>query len=200
MRRAAVVQRRRAARDHRRCARRPGVRCAASARRHGAAARARRGRDRRAGLGARRADRRAGDRRDRVARPRRAVRSGVVRAVRCARGGARGAAARAVRRRDRCAVMTPGRRWLALIAVGAALVVAPLVLGTYGSLTLARMLVFALFAASLDLLVGVTGLPSLGHGAYFGAGAYAAGWVAIHVTRSAPATLAAPGAARALCR
>ena len=34
---------------------------------------------------------------------------------------------------------------------------------------------FALFAVSLDLLVGVTGLPSLGHAAYFGAGAYAAG-------------------------
>jgi branched-chain amino acid transport system permease protein len=94
--------------------------------------------------------------------------------------------------------MTPGRRRLALVAVLAALAVAPLVLGTYGSVTLARMLVFALFAASLDLLVGVTGLPSLGHGAYFGAGAYAAGWVAIHVTRSAPATLAAAAAVSAL--
>jgi len=94
--------------------------------------------------------------------------------------------------------MTSGRRRLALVMVLAALVVAPLVLGTYGSVTLARMLVFALFAASLDLLVGVTGLPSLGHGAYFGAGAYAAGWVAIHVTRSAPATLAAAAAVSAL--
>jgi branched-chain amino acid transport system permease protein len=87
--------------------------------------------------------------------------------------------------------MTPARRRLVLAAALAALAVAPLVLGTYGSVTLARMLAFALFAASLDLLVGVTGLPSLGHGAYFGAGAYAAGWVAIHLTRSAPATLAA---------
>jgi branched-chain amino acid transport system permease protein len=58
--------------------------------------------------------------------------------------------------------------------------------------------VFALFAASLDLLVGVTGLPSLGHGAYFGAGAYAAGWVALHISRSAPATLAAAVAVSAL--
>jgi len=39
-------------------------------------------------------------------------------------------------------------------------------------------------AASLDLLVGITGLPSLGHGAYFGVGAYAAGWAAIHVSPS----------------
>jgi branched-chain amino acid transport system permease protein len=60
------------------------------------------------------------------------------------------------------------------------------------------MLVFALLAASLDLLVGITGLPSLGHGAYFGAGAYAAGWVAIHVTRSAPVTLGAAVAVSAL--
>jgi branched-chain amino acid transport system permease protein len=48
------------------------------------------------------------------------------------------------------------------------------------------MLVFALLAASLDLLVGIAGLPSLGHAAYFGAGAYAAGWVTIHTTAAAP--------------
>ena len=45
------------------------------------------------------------------------------------------------------------RRRLALAglaALAAALVVAPLVLGAYGATTLARMLVFALFAASLD--------------------------------------------------
>lgn len=88
--------------------------------------------------------------------------------------------------------MSPAARrrlaWLAALAVIAA---APLVLGTYGSAMLARILAFALLAASLDLLVGTTGLPSLGHGAYFGAGAYAAGWIAIHVTPSGPVTLAA---------
>jgi branched-chain amino acid transport system permease protein len=82
-------------------------------------------------------------------------------------------------------------RGVVLLATLAALAIAPLVLDTYGSTTLTRMLVFALLAASLDLLVGITGLPSLGHGAYFGAGAYAAGWVAIHVTRSGPVALAA---------
>jgi len=94
--------------------------------------------------------------------------------------------------------MTPGRRRLALAAVLAALAIAPLVLSTYGSVTLARMLAFALLAASLDLLVGVTGLASLGHGAYFGAGAYTAGWVALHVSRSAAATLAAAAAVSAV--
>ena len=41
---------------------------------------------------------------------------------------------------------------IALIALAAA----PLVLGTYGSATLARLLAFALLAASADLLVGTT--------------------------------------------
>ncbi|MGH3588012.1 MAG: branched-chain amino acid ABC transporter permease, partial [Pseudonocardia sp.] len=40
-------------------------------------------------------------------------------------------------------------------------------------------------------LVGVTGLPSLGHAAYFGSGAYAAGWVSINVTAEAPVPLLA---------
>lgn len=79
----------------------------------------------------------------------------------------------------------------AAVVVLVALAAAPLVLGTYGSATLARLLAFALLAASADLLVGTTGLPTLGHSAYFGAGAYAAGWVARHVTPSAPAMLAA---------
>jgi branched-chain amino acid transport system permease protein len=51
---------------------------------------------------------------------------------------------------------------------------------------LTRILVFGLFAVSLDLLVGITGLPSLGHAAYFGVGAYTAALVADHWTPSAP--------------
>jgi branched-chain amino acid transport system permease protein len=87
---------------------------------------------------------------------------------------------------------------VAPIAAIAALAAAPLVVDTYAATMLCRILAFALLAASLDLLVGITGLPSLGHGAYFGAGAYAAGWIAVHVTRSAPVTLAAAVAAGAL--
>jgi branched-chain amino acid transport system permease protein len=37
-----------------------------------------------------------------------------------------------------------------------------------------QVLVFAIFASSLNLLVGYAGLPSLGHAAFFGGGAYAA--------------------------
>ncbi len=47
-----------------------------------------------------------------------------------------------------------------------------------------ELLVFGLFAMSLDLLVGYAGLPSLGHAAFFGTAAYAFGIVAKHVTPS----------------
>jgi branched-chain amino acid transport system permease protein len=69
--------------------------------------------------------------------------------------------------------------------------VVPLLLAPFATSTLTRILVFALFAVSLDLLVGVTGLPSLGHAGYFGAGAYAAGWVSINLTPEAPLPLLA---------
>jgi branched-chain amino acid transport system permease protein len=45
----------------------------------------------------------------------------------------------------------------------------------FATTVLRDVLVFAIFALSLDLLVGYAGMPSLGHAAFFGAGAYAAG-------------------------
>lgn len=81
-------------------------------------------------------------------------------------------------------------RWIS-VAVLVVLAAAPLFLAPFATTTLSRVLVFALFAVSLDLLVGVTGLPSLGHAAYFGSGAYAAGWVSINVTAEAPVPLLA---------
>lgn len=44
----------------------------------------------------------------------------------------------------------------------------------YATTILRDMLVLAIFAVSLDVLVGSSGLPSLGHAAFFGSGAYAA--------------------------
>ena len=44
----------------------------------------------------------------------------------------------------------------------------------YATTILRDMLVLAVFALSLDLLVGVAGMPSLGHAAFFGGGAYGA--------------------------
>lgn len=86
-------------------------------------------------------------------------------------------------------VSRPPRGMLFAVAAALALAVAPLFLAPYATTTLTRMLVFGLLAASLALLVGVTGLPSLGHAAYFGVGAYAAGWFAKNVSAAAPLSL-----------
>jgi branched-chain amino acid transport system permease protein len=74
------------------------------------------------------------------------------------------------------------------VVVGTAglLAAAPYMLAPDAIATLTRIVVFALLAASLDLLVGYTGLPSLGHAAHFGVGAYAAGLIAIHVSANGP--------------
>jgi branched-chain amino acid transport system permease protein len=100
------------------------------------------------------------------------------------------------------AAVTPwaprGRAGLVAVAVVVVLAAVPLFLAPFATTTLTRILVFALFAVSLDLLVGVTGLPSLGHAAYFGAGAYAAGWVSINLTAEAPVPLLAGAAVGAV--
>jgi len=86
-------------------------------------------------------------------------------------------------------------RVLVIVAVVVLLITAPFFL-TPGPLgTLGRILYIGLLAASLDLLLGFTGLPSLGHAAYFGIGAYAAGLLARDVTAFAPAQLAVGAAA-----
>jgi len=40
-----------------------------------------------------------------------------------------------------------------------------------------QILIWGLFAMSLDLLLGYRGIPSLGHAAFFGIGGYAAGYL-----------------------
>jgi branched-chain amino acid transport system permease protein len=58
------------------------------------------------------------------------------------------------------------------LAAGLLAAVAPL-LPAYPLTLLTQALIAAMLAMSLDLLLGYTGLPSLGHAAYFGVGAYA---------------------------
>ena len=43
-----------------------------------------------------------------------------------------------------------------------------------------QIAISALFALSLDLILGYAGIVSLGHAAYFGVGAYAAGLISKH--------------------
>jgi branched-chain amino acid transport system permease protein len=60
--------------------------------------------------------------------------------------------------------------WLPWVAAGAFFFVMP----EYLSLG-ARILIFILFALSLDLILGYAGIVTLGHSAFFGLGAYTAG-------------------------
>ncbi len=64
----------------------------------------------------------------------------------------------------------------------------------------ARILTYILFALSLDLILGYAGIITLGHSAFFGTGAYAAGILAakLGVTDPLLLLLAATGAAGAL--
>ena len=62
-----------------------------------------------------------------------------------------------------------------LVVVGIAVAaLLPLVAGDYLLAVASEVLIFMLFAASLQLLVGAGGLVSFGHAAYFGLGAYGA--------------------------
>jgi branched-chain amino acid transport system permease protein len=61
--------------------------------------------------------------------------------------------------------------WLAALVV-AVLAAFPLVGGKYEVDLVSKILVLAVFALSLELLVGQTGLVSFGHAAFFGLGAY----------------------------
>jgi len=98
------------------------------------------------------------------------------------------------------ALTRPGRAVLVLtIAVFVALALAPLfapwitgeryILGL-----LARVMIFAIAAVSLDLILGYGGLVSFGHAAFVGLGAYAVGILSAHgitdVTVVLPVTLA----------
>jgi branched-chain amino acid transport system permease protein len=62
--------------------------------------------------------------------------------------------------------------WIA-VAVVLALLALPLVLTPYTHDLVVKIAIYAVFALSLELLVGMTGLVSLGHAAFLGIGAYA---------------------------
>lgn len=98
----------------------------------------------------------------------------------------------------RTLVIPPGRRSaltaLAAVALAALL---PLAGDEYLLVLATDILVFALFAASLQLPMGTGGMASFGHAAYFGLGAYAAALAARHGWPMAAGLAAAPLAALA---
>jgi len=88
-----------------------------------------------------------------------------------------------------------------LLAAGLLLlVVFPFVGSDFYAQTIARMMILAIFAMSLDLLQGVTGLVSLGHAAFFGLAGYALAFLtpageAVSLWWTLPTAVAAAGLA-----
>ena len=66
------------------------------------------------------------------------------------------------------------------LALWLALALVPLS-GVYVTGVVAEVLIFAIFAMSLDLLVGYTGMMSFGHAAFFGVSAYAVVALGVHL-------------------
>jgi branched-chain amino acid transport system permease protein len=83
---------------------------------------------------------------------------------------------------------TPHRLpWLPALGVGLVLAALPLVLPSYLQDLTLQIVIYAIFALSLELLVGTTGLVSLGHAAFMGIAAYI---TALATPDSGPASLA----------
>ena len=80
----------------------------------------------------------------------------------------------------RASLLAPSRWRPWEIAAWIVLWILPLALGSQAAL-INEIAIFALFALSLDLILGYAGIVSLGHAAFFGLGAYGAGLFAKHV-------------------
>jgi branched-chain amino acid transport system permease protein len=69
-----------------------------------------------------------------------------------------------------------GMQWLGWVIVGIALLIIPFILekgfSPYYLFLATKVLIWALFAASFNLVLGYGGMMSLGHAAFFGIGAY----------------------------
>jgi branched-chain amino acid transport system permease protein len=95
---------------------------------------------------------------------------------------------------------TVGRRFAELAAL-IALALLPFAMSDYPRALVSEIFIFAILAMSLDLLLGFTGLMSLGHAAFFGLGAYSVAVLGVQfgvnawVGVAAGVTVAACGAA-----
>jgi branched-chain amino acid transport system permease protein len=77
-------------------------------------------------------------------------------------------------------------RWGVLETVFWVAAIGTLFLAPSRHLILTQVAVLGLFALSLDLILGYAGILSLGHAAFFGLGAYAAGLLAAHAVITEP--------------
>ena len=81
------------------------------------------------------------------------------------------------------------------LAVIVAAALLPLAAGEYYVNLASQIIIFAVFAASINLLLGYGGLPTLGHAAYLGVGAYLSAllYLKLHLSHWAAAPLALAG-------
>ena len=94
----------------------------------------------------------------------------------------------------------PVKTRIVLVAVLALLAFFPFVGATFYAELVTKVMILAIFALSLDLLVGYTGLVSFGHAAYYGIGAYVLGlltpkYEAANLWLTLPAAIALAGLA-----
>jgi branched-chain amino acid transport system permease protein len=88
-------------------------------------------------------------------------------------------------------------RLVGIGALAAAVALFPAVAGAYPVLLLQEILIWGIFAMSLDLLMGYTGMVSFGHSAFFGIGGYVAA-LALKASPGLLSALVAPALAAAL--
>jgi len=69
-------------------------------------------------------------------------------------------------------------RLAVVLILGVVFIAGPPLFSSYWVGLLTQMVILAILAMSLDILLGYTGLPSLGHAAFFGVAAYAVGVLA----------------------
>jgi branched-chain amino acid transport system permease protein len=67
-----------------------------------------------------------------------------------------------------------------LLAIGVVMLILPSVLPSYIQSLVTKMMIFALFGVSMNILWGYGGIPTFGHAAYFGFGGYCCGILIIH--------------------
>jgi branched-chain amino acid transport system permease protein len=92
----------------------------------------------------------------------------------------------------------PRARAAAWILLAAVLCALPFLATRFATYLAMRVMMLGIFALGYNLLLGRTGLLSFGHGAFYAAGAYGLGLVAIHVSPHPLLGLAAAVAAAAL--
>jgi len=86
--------------------------------------------------------------------------------------------------------VTPRLKLIAWLLIAGAAIAAPAYIDKLGILSATRIVILALWAVSLNLLLGRTGLVSFAHAAFFGVGAYTVALLWLHL--DLPAVLGVP--------